>query len=125
MLPGFTFITRRGATVQGRKRSAAERNVRPVESYSAQESPSPIRYGDTPARPSRQPIVTFLAISDWLSVQRDDFFIPLWAPAPHAQVLGGEQAPWNERGNVHKPAAEAYGSLVIIDPTDPYPYFPK
>ncbi len=115
----FAFVKRRSALGQGNKRTMAERNVRPFEQYSAQEAPEPVRYGDTPARPSRMPIVTFLAAAAYHAVMKDEFQIALWAPDPHAAVLPGQQLTWRERGNVHKPAAEAWGSMVVVNPEDP------
>lgn len=94
------------------------RNVRPVENFSRHEAPDPIRQGDTPARPSRMPIVTFRSDAAIRAVMNDDFYIGIIAPYPGAQTLGGRQAPWNERLNIHRNSAEAYGSLLTLTPTD-------
>lgn len=119
MPPLLASVSRRPVRIPP-QRTAAARNVRAYEQYSAHEAPDPIRQGDTPARPSRQQIVTFLSIAPYKAVMKDEFQIAILAPAPHAQSLGGRQAPWGERINVHKRAAEAYGNLVTLNPPDPY-----
>lgn len=106
-----------------RKRYAAERNVRPVEQFSRHEAPDGVRYGDTPARPSRMPIVTFLAIAPYKAVMRDDFWISILNPANRRQTLhgldGGAET-WDQRVNIHKGGNEAFGDLVTLSPHDAY-----
>jgi hypothetical protein len=98
--------------------TAAARNVRPVEVYSAHEAPEGPRQGNTPARPSRVPIVTFDSSSAIRAVMEDDFRLSIVAPYPGAQPLDGRQASWDERLNIHKRSAEAYGSLLTLNPPD-------
>jgi len=115
LLPALAVVRRRPAAGAGHlARSAAERNVRVLEQFSRQQSPDPIRYGDTPANPSRQQIVTFLAIAPYKAVMTDDFMFAVFAPSPHAKSLRGpgRELDWQERQNVHRPDAEAYGSTI-------------
>jgi hypothetical protein len=116
----FAFVRRRPAMGSGHEqRSAAALNVRPEEQFSRHQSPDPIRYGDTPARPSRMPIVTFLAIAPYKAVMSDDFWLSILARKQHAATLHGPTGAYGERSNVHKPAADAYGNLVLMYPQDP------
>lgn len=98
--------------------TGALRNVRPLVGGSRQQAPEPIRQGDTPSQPARVPIVTFFNIAGIRAVMNDDFYIGIIAPHPGAQTLGGRQAPWDERLNIHRKSAEAYGSLLTVEPTD-------
>lgn len=105
---------------------AAERNVRPIHDVYPQQAPDPVRQGDTPSRPARMPIVTFQAVADWLSVQRDDFAGDLWAPINLASTTtspgGNTQAVlrWNERVNMERPMYEPYGSKMELDSDEAY-----
>ena len=105
---------------------AAERNVRPILDVYPQQSPDPIRQGDTPSRPARMPIVTFQAVSDWLGVQRDDFAGDLWAPINLASTTTSPGRNtnavlrWNERVNVGTPEYEPYGSKMELDSDEAY-----
>jgi hypothetical protein len=114
-------VTRREPFAQP-SRTASARNVRPVEAVYPHRAAEPIHYGDTPARPARMPIATFLHIAPYHAVQRDDFWINVLIPnkiASKPPRLNG-QLPWDERANISIPPAEAYGSLVTLDPQDPY-----
>jgi hypothetical protein len=102
------------------KWTAALRNVRATEHFSIHQAPEAPRQGDTPARPARVPVVTFNSAASIRAVMEDDFRFAIIAPNPGAQVLNGHQAPWNERANIHRRQAEAYGSLVTLDPPN-YP----
>lgn len=116
-LPPFAVVKRREVLMQP-DMTAAARNVRPYEIYSPHEAPEAPRQGDTPARPSRMPIVTFSSAAAIRAVMEDDFRLSIVAPYPGAQPLGGRQAPWGERLNIHKRSAEAYGSLLTLNPPD-------
>lgn len=96
--------------------TAALRNVRATEHFSIQEAPDPIRQGATPARPARQQIVTWMSKASIRAVMEDDFRFSIVAPYPGAQPLDGRQGPWDERINIHKRSAEAYGSLLTLSP---------
>ena len=117
------FVTRRPALGPNPvTRTPAARNVRAFENYSVQEAPDPIRQGDTPARPSRQQIVTFLSIAPYKAVMRDDFtFVTLQPNNPAATLAGpGRMQNWRERANIHKETADAYGNyLPLIRAVDP------
>lgn len=116
----FADIRRRPAEGTGHARiSASSRNVRPVEIFSVHKAPDAIRYGDTPARPSRMQIATSLAIAPYKAVMMDDFWLSIIAPNHPAHSLHGPVGRMGERTNIRKPAAEAYGSLVTMD-TNPY-----
>jgi hypothetical protein len=116
----FAFIKRRPAQGPGHaQRSAAALNVRPVEQISAHQAPDPVRYGDTPARPARMPIVTFLNIAGYKAVMSDDFWLSILARKQHASTLHGPTGGYGERSNVYKPAADAYGNLILMYPQDP------
>jgi hypothetical protein len=91
-------------------------NVRATEHFSVQQAPEAPRQGDTPARPSRQQIVTFDSSTAIRAVMEDDFRFSIVAPYPGAQPLDGRQGPWDERINIHRRSAEAYGSLLTLDP---------
>lgn len=118
----FAFIRRRPANGPGHgTRSPAMLNVRPVEQFSRHQSPDQIRYGDTPARPSRMPIVTSLAIAPYKAVMADEFWISILNIPHPAATLHGPSGKFGERQNVHKPQSDAYGSLLpLLQPADPY-----
>lgn len=101
-------------------RTPAERNVRVTEAIGPQRAPDPVRAGDTPTRPAKVQIVTFLSIAPWKAVMRDQFLIEQVAPNHLAATPYGSQLPVIERANIRRPAAEAYGSLFELNPTDPY-----
>lgn len=116
----FAFIRRRPAAGTGHaQRSMVERNVRPLEIYSPHQSPDPPRQGDTPARPSRMPIVSFFNIAGYKAVMSDEFWLSILARKQHAATLHGPTGRYGERANIHKPAADAYGNLVLMYPQDP------
>jgi hypothetical protein len=114
-LPPVAFVQRREVRIPPQK-TAAALNVRPVERIAPHEAPEQPRQGDTPARAARMPIAVFQSIASIRAVMQDDFQFTIFAPYPGAQALGGRQAPWNERLNVQRSPAEAYGSLVSINP---------
>jgi hypothetical protein len=101
------------------QRTAAARNVRAPEIFSVSELNDQIRQSDVPSRPSRQQIVTFLAIAPYKAVMEDEFLFHTLAPSPNVQELHGRQLPWTQRVNVVKRSAEAYGSLLTLNPPDP------
>lgn len=101
-------------------RTPAERNVRVVEGIAPQRAPDPVRAGDTPTRPARVQIVTFLAIAPFKAVMKDEFLVQQVAPNHLAATPRGGQLPLSERTNIARPAAEAYGSLFELNPRDPY-----
>lgn len=99
----------------------AERNVRvPITVY-PQQSPDPIRYGDTPSREAKNQVVTFMAQAAIRAVQEDRFGVDLWAPVHvasttprfglHTQAVGR----WNERANIEKRRYEPYGSQYAVN----------
>lgn len=92
--------------------TAAQRNVRAVEHIAPQKAPSPIRYGDTPARVARQQIYQSLSIAPYRAVMRDNFYVVFDAPEPQAGMPHGQQQPWVERGNIQSFDPEAYGNTV-------------
>lgn len=90
----------------------ASRNVRVLERFLPGRLSDPIRYGDTPSRPSMQQIATFLHIAPYRNVMRDDFWVHTIAPTPGADVPGWGMSSFATRPNIHREPAEAYGSLV-------------
>lgn len=68
------------------------------------------------------PVAVALAIAPYFAVMRDDFWLSIVAPTKRAQTLQGpgSQNPWGERANIHREQAVAYGSLVTLNPVDPY-----
>lgn len=60
------------------------------------------------------PVVTFLAIAPYKAVMRDNFWLHTIAPNHTAARAVGPVGEWDERTNIRKPAAEAYGNLVTM-----------
>lgn len=117
MPPMLAWVPRRSARVGAAPlMTAPARNVRPVERIAPHESPDPIRQGETPSRPARMPIVTFQSAAAIRAVMENEFRFAIVAPYPGAQPLDGRQAPVTERVNIHRRAAEAYGSLLTLNP---------
>jgi hypothetical protein len=92
-------------------------NVRARELIGPQQSPDPLRYGDTPARPATQQIFQEHRPRSWRAVMRDTFVVPLSETiadhtilATGAQMPRGIQQPFRERANIEPPRPEAYGS---------------
>jgi hypothetical protein len=122
----FAWVQRRPALGTGHEtRSASARNVRPTEQFSRHQAPDQIRQGDTPARPSRMPIYTALAIAPYKAVMQDEFWISILARQQHAATLFGHSGEFGERANIHKPDADAYGNLFLMNPPDSYSADPK
>lgn len=117
-MPPFVAVVKRREVLMQPDMTAAQLNVRPYEIYSPHQAPEAPRQGDTPARPSRMPIYVSMAAAAIRAVMSDDFRLSIVAPYPGAQPLSGKQAPWNERLNIHKRSAEAYGSLLTMNPPD-------
>lgn len=97
--------------------TAPEANVRPVVGVGHQRAPDPPRQGDTPSRPARMPIVTFGIHGPIMS---NFFRVRTRAPSHLARTPRGMQLPTVERSNIRRPAATAYGSTHVLDPSDPY-----
>lgn len=99
----------------------ASRNVRVIEPVPPQESPEPPRQGDTPARPAAKQVAIFQAIAPIHAVMQDFFHYPKLMPLDNNRhVLTGDQQPWEERANLARIPAVAYGSLVTMDPANQY-----
>lgn len=103
-----------------------ELNVRDLEPIAPQDSPDPVRQGDTPSRPARMPKAIFTTIKYNHSIDFPEFSFPLFAPEHRARVLadgtagsGGRQQAWNERSNVDRPRAVPYGTFDSLPGTAP------
>ena len=108
-------------TPNSTRRTASARNVRMVEQVYPQRSPDPPRQGDIPARPARMPVFVSQSQAEIHAVMEDEFQFVMYGPVHYVQQLPGVQAPFQERSNVQKPAAVAYGSLFELTPSDRYP----
>jgi len=122
----------------GPRFTAAQRNVRVDNRVHPHRSPDPPRQGDTPevgslllmapSRRAKYQTYVSLNIADIQAVQDDDFGRHVlrgqgkWLQANQIQQLPGAQLPFNERANVRKPSAVAYGSLFELTPNQEYTY---
>lgn len=93
-------------------------NERLTENINPQKAPDPPRYGDTPARPARQPRYAVLAVRQIRSVMHDG----------QAGVIGktefeqavsspdGKMLTWDERSNIIHQVPTPYGSGFQLIP---------
>lgn len=110
------YVPRRPVRQGLRVAAYAERNVRPRVPVYPQESPDPIRYGDTPARPARVAIAVMSGVGAY-GAGLSDVFIPQNKDIPR-RFLGtprGTQLPMGGRPNIATPSVAAYGSLFTIN----------
>lgn len=80
------------------------------------------RSGDFNTRVSRMPMFRSFALQQYFAVMRDEFLPEVDTEQENmgASTPDGEQLPWVQRSNVARPPAVAYGSMVIMQPDDPY-----
>lgn len=115
---------RREPRIGPRNGTFAELNVRPVEPIAVNTLQDPIRYGETPCRPSRWPKAIFTTIKYNQSISNQEFAYPLFAADKIARYLadgtagsGGSQLAWRERSNIERPRAVPYGSVSEMEGT--------
>lgn len=135
-MPHFALtpnVVRREGWPSGPRYTAAQINVRMDEDVFPQRSPDPPRQGDVPEvgslkvgprRIARWPTFVSLNIADIQAVQDDDFGRHVLRATPEGwiQQLPGAQLSFDERGNIRKPSAVAYGSLFELAPDSEYGY---
>lgn len=96
-------------------------NVRPlVNNGSFSDIDDQIKQSDFNTRPSKMPIYTSFALQQYFAVMRDEFLYDIEIQNQGASTPYGRQLPWREREGVARPPAVAYGSMVILQPDDPY-----
>lgn len=106
--------------VSFRSEASNERYTEDMGGYSPVYDPP--RMSDFNTRPARMPIYTSFAIEQYFAVQRDEFLLDheLEEMAASTPSGIGSQSPWRERTNITRPPAVAYGSMVVLQPQDPY-----
>src|SRR5688572_20580217 len=104
-------------------------NARYPEGVYVSELTEPVRYTEfndlgkpiERARASQQ-IALFTNVRGYFAVMRDSFTTPLFGPSPRAAFPKGRQAPYQERVNLNRTPAIAYGSLFSLGNSDPSRY---
>jgi hypothetical protein len=98
--------------------SPSQLNARLREVIAPQQAPSKPRQGDVPARPARMPMYAVLAMQQKRAVMgyaqsgvvpKAEFDIAVSSPY-------GKSLAWDERINIERQQAEAYGSRFTITP---------
>lgn len=123
-MPGLIYAhTVRRPVRVGADMTPAMANVRPMENIFPQAAPDPVRQSDfvnegRAEGVARMPIVTAFNIAGINAVQEDTFMAgKLWRTGPNAsRPHGSYGTTWDERANIKKTPAVAYGSLFALSP---------
>lgn len=118
MPPPYVAVAQRKPAERFPNLSPSQLNERLREVIAPQKAPDPPRYGDTPARPAKQPMYAVLAMRQIRAVAYD----------AQSGVLGktefmqltsnpvGKSLSWDERINIQRGYPQTSGSRYAIDP---------
>lgn len=118
MPPPYVAKVPRRVAERSPQLAPSQLNERLTENINPQKAPDPPRYGDTPARPARQPRYAVLAVRQIRSVMHDG----------QAGVIGktefeqavsspdGKLLTWDERTNILHQVPTPYGSGFQLIP---------
>jgi len=95
-------------------------NARLREVIAPQQAPSKPRQGDVPARPARMPMYAVLALRQKRSVMAygQAGVVPKAAFDIAVSSPRGKSLTWDERINIERQQAEAYGSRFTVTPQE-------
>ena len=98
--------------------SPAQLNERLYELVAPQKAPDPPRQGDVPARPARMPMYSVLAMRQWRAVMADMQSAVMGKTAFEQFVSEprGKSLSWDERANIQREYAQAYGNNFTVVP---------
>ena len=119
MPPPYVAKVPRTVSERSPQLAPSQLNARLLEVINPQKSPDPPRYGDTPARPARQPMYAVLAMRQIRSVMYDaqSGVIGKTEFDQFVSMPGGKSLTWDERSNIVHQVPTPYGSGFQNIPT--------